>query len=245
MHPSPPSCIDAVAAIRFGRGRCSPEKPLLMSRPILSRRRGLAWLAALPILACTPPGWAAAAPGGADPAAVTAPIRALNAELLRIMQAGKTVPFARRYAMLAPTVAAAFDLPLILRVSVGPGWAKLPADQQTALLVAFRRYTVASYVDNFDSFDGEHFDLTPQPRPVPGGAQVVLTQIVSRSGTSHQIDYVMRQVDGAWKAVDVLADGSISRVAVQRSDFRHLLDQGGAPALMASLRRKVRDLSRG
>ncbi len=216
-----------------------------MSLPILSRRRSFAWLAALPILARAPAGWAATVPGDPDPAAVTAPIRALNTELLRVMQAGKAVPFARRYAMLAPTVEAAFDLALILRVSVGPEWAKLPEDQKTALLGAFRRYTVASYVDNFDSFDGAHFDLTPQPRPVPGGAQVVLTRIVSRTGTAHQIDYVMRQAGGVWKAVDVLADGSISRVAVQRSDFRRLLNQGGAPALMASLQRKVQDLARG
>ena len=34
----------------------------------------------------------------------------------------------------------------------------------------------------------------------------------------------MRQVNAdAWKAVDVLLDGTISRVAVQRSDFRSLL----------------------
>jgi len=43
----------------------------------------------------------------------------------------------------------------------------------------------------------------------------------------------------------VLMDGSISRVAVQRSDFRGLLGQGGAADLIASLQRKVSDLSGG
>ena len=46
-------------------------------------------------------------------------------------------------------------------------------------------------------------------------------------------------------AVDVLADGSISRVAVQRSDFRRLLSSGGATALIESLNRKISDLSGG
>ena len=55
----------------------------------------------------------------------------------------------------------------------------------------------------------------------------------------------MKRMPGEWKAVDVLADGSISRVAVQRSDFRSLLASGGAPALLGSLQRKVSDLSGG
>ncbi len=41
----------------------------------------------------------------------------------------------------------------------------------------------------------------------------------------------------------MLLDGSISRVAVQRSDFRTLLTGGDADALIASLRTKIADLS--
>ena len=37
--------------------------------------------------------------------------------------------------------------------------------------------------------------------------------------------------------------GSISRVAVQRSDFRHILSNGGGNALLMSLQRKTADLS--
>jgi phospholipid transport system substrate-binding protein len=56
---------------------------------------------------------------------------------------------------------------------------------------------------------------------------------------------VMRNDGGAWKAVDVLADGSISRAAVQRSDFRRLVARGGAQALIDSLDKKTADLSGG
>ena len=55
----------------------------------------------------------------------------------------------------------------------------------------------------------------------------------------------MRQEAGGWRAVDVLADGSISRVAVQRSDFRRLVSRGGAQALIESLNHKTNDLSGG
>ena len=41
----------------------------------------------------------------------------------------------------------------------------------------------------------------------------------------------------------MLTDGTISQVAVQRSDFGGLLASGGAPALRAGLERKVANLS--
>jgi phospholipid transport system substrate-binding protein len=55
----------------------------------------------------------------------------------------------------------------------------------------------------------------------------------------------MRQMSGSWQVEDVLADGTISRVAVQRSDFRRLLSQGGSAALVVSLQSKVAQLSGG
>jgi phospholipid transport system substrate-binding protein len=55
----------------------------------------------------------------------------------------------------------------------------------------------------------------------------------------------MRDDRGTWRAVDVLLEGSIGRVAVQRPDFRRILANGDADALVARLRRKIADLSDG
>jgi phospholipid transport system substrate-binding protein len=73
----------------------------------------------------------------------------------------------------------------------------------------------------------------------------VHTRFVPPSGDARVIDYVMRQADGRWKAGDVLLDGTISRVAVLRSEFRHILAEGGLEALLTNLRKKVADLSSG
>jgi phospholipid transport system substrate-binding protein len=180
----------------------------------------------------------------ADPAAVT-PIRQLCDTLLAIMRAGHATPFPQRYATLAPVGERALDLPAILQLSVGPTWSGLPPDQQTTLLTAFRRYTIANYVNSFDNFTGQRFDIEPDTKALPNGEQLVQTRIIPASGESHELDYVMRREGSAWKAVDVLADGSISRVAVQRSDFRRLVARGGAQALIESLNQKTNDLSGG
>ena len=180
----------------------------------------------------------------AEPAAV-APIRDLCDSLLGIMRAGRNTPFPQRFATLTPAVERAFDLPAILQLSVGPSWSSLAPDQQTTLLAAFRRYTIANYVNSFDNYSGQRFDVLPDTKALPNGEQVEQTKIVSSSGETHELDYVMRQEGGNWKAVDVLADGSISRVAVQRSDFRRLVSRGGAQALIESLNQKTNDLSGG
>jgi len=180
-----------------------------------------------------------------DASAVVAPIQQLCNGLLAIMHAGRGVPFMQRFNQLAPTVQNAFDLDAILQMSVGPGWPTLPPDQKAMLQEAFRRYTIASYVSNFDEYSGQRFEIAPETRGVGNGEQVVDTRLIPDRGEVHVLDYVMRGQPQGWRAVDVLLDGTISRVAVQRSDFRDLLANGGAEALLKSLQRKTADLSGG
>ena len=180
----------------------------------------------------------------ADKTGPAAPIARLDNALLGIMRLGRATPFTKRYDALAPVIGEVFDLPEILRVSVGLRWAAIPPAQQAALLDVFGRYTVASYVANFDGYSGERFEILPQTRAV-GSDQVVATRVVPATGDATRLDYQMRQTASGWRVVDVLLDGSISRVAVQRSDFRSLLGSGDAGRLIASLRRKIASLEAG
>jgi len=199
----------------------------------VSRRGLLAFALALPVMARAQP--------AAEPAA---PIEALYAGLNKLMHEGKSVPFAVRFHELVPVIDGTFDLRDILVRSVGTHWAGLADPMREKLFAAFRTFTVVTYVANFDHYDSEQFRILPEQRSV-GVEKVVATRITQQSGSVVKIDYVMRQEAGGWRVVDVLLDGSISRVAVQRSDFRALLNRGGAPALMASLQQKIADLSGG
>jgi phospholipid transport system substrate-binding protein len=175
---------------------------------------------------------------------ITAPVEQLHAGLISIMKAGKTVSFRQRYETIAPVIDRTFDLEAILRQVIGPRWASLPANQQAALADAFRRYTIASYVANFDTYSGQRFDTAPVVRAV-GNNRVVETRIASPGGREHALDYVMRQGGGGWKVVDVLVEGSISRVAQQHSEMRSLLADGGGTELLVGLRQKTAELSGG
>jgi phospholipid transport system substrate-binding protein len=130
-----------------------------------------------------------------DPA-VTAPIQGLYDALLVAMKAGSKTPFAQRFDILAPAVDRALDIETILKVSVGAAWNELPAEQRDALVAAFRRYTINSYVSSFDNFTGQRFAVAPDLRSVGPDQEIVQTQIIPPSGGSHQLDYVMRQSGG-------------------------------------------------
>ena len=175
---------------------------------------------------------------------MTAPIEQLHTGLIEIMKAGKVASFRQRYDKLAPVIGRTFDLEVIVRQVVGPRWSALTPDEQTALGDAFRRYTIASYVSNFADYSGERFEVLPGVAAA-GNDRVVNTQIVTASGRPHLLAYVMRQTGGGWRIVDVLAEGSISRVAAQRSEIRSLLSDSGGPGLLISLRGKTAELSRG
>jgi phospholipid transport system substrate-binding protein len=174
----------------------------------------------------------------------TAPISALNGSLITIMKAGDQTPFVQRYRTLAPVVDEVFDLSRILRISVGSYWSSLPAPQQQKLLEVFRSFIIATYVANFHSYNGDTSSISAQTRAV-GSEQVVSSTLVRPSGDNLRIDYVMGQTSTGWKIQDILLDGTISRVAVQRSDFASLLSDGNASQLIASLEQKVSTLSSG
>jgi phospholipid transport system substrate-binding protein len=206
-----------------------------MTRP--TRRAFLPLLAAA--VSC---GFQATARDGDD--RIEQPVELLYKSLETVMRSGRATPFQQRFDAVAPAIERAFDLDTILKVSVGLRWDGIDPQTRGKLSAAFRRFTIATYVANFDKYDGEAFKVLPETRD-SGTDRIVRTEIVAAAGDPVRIDYVMRDTGGSWRAVDVLLDGSISRVAVQRSDFRKILSGGDAHALIVSLHRKVADLSGG
>jgi len=211
----------------------------MTSAPSAIARRGL--LGAAVIAALLP---VAAAPANAQAdGSPAAPIQRLNNALLVAMKAGSHTPFEQRYQALAPVIEQVFNLEAVLAASVGLAWGTMTPEQKAQLSAAFRRYTVSSYVSNFDSYDGQSFETQPAARTLANGDAVVPTQFVRPGKSPIRLDYVMRRGPAGWQVVDVLTDGSISRVAVQRSDFRSLLKTGGVQALAAGLERKTANVS--
>lgn len=175
---------------------------------------------------------AAAFAQSSDPAA--APIQSLDDALIGIMKSGKAAGVKGRAAAIAPAIDRAYDLPLMTRLAVGAPWTSIAPADQTALVAAFRRMTIAQYASNFSNYSGQSFTIDPNVS-ARGGDRLVRTTLNNPKGSPVAISYRLRQSGGAWKIIDVFYRNSISQLATRRSDFAGVLQSGGAKALIAHL----------
>jgi len=170
-------------------------------------------------------------------------VRGFYDTLLTTMRNGPTLGQSGRYARLAPVVDRVFDVPSMTRLAVGPTWATLPPAQQQQLIDAFRHYVAATYADRFDSYSGQQLQVTGE-RPYNADV-VVQTKIVKSDGDTTTLDYLMHQNQGSWQISDVFLDGTISQLAIQRSEFHSILRREGVDGLVMALNRKVDLLGKG
>jgi phospholipid transport system substrate-binding protein len=176
----------------------------------------------------------AAAPAHAAASApASAQVRSLSDALLAAMKAGPSVPAAARYRKLEPVIDRVFALPFMTRLSVGPAWTSFPPQQQSALIAAFSRYTIANYAHNFRDFSGQRFEVNDGVI-TRGKDEVVRSSLTSPGGSPTSLLYRMRDVDGSWKIVDVYYNG-ISQLTLHRVQFAAAIASGGAPALISYL----------
>ncbi|GAA4781023.1 hypothetical protein GCM10023219_31480 [Stakelama sediminis] len=161
-------------------------------------------------------------------------VEQLDSGLLSAMKSGKELGFKGRVVRIGPVIEKTFDLPLMTRLAVGPGWNSIAPADQKALTDAFSRMTIAQYAGNFDSWSGEKFTVSPNVE-TRGSDALVRTTLGKPGGSPVALGYRLRQEGGAWKIIDVYYKNSISQIATRRSDFAGVLQKGGAKALVRHL----------
>jgi phospholipid transport system substrate-binding protein len=171
-------------------------------------------------------------------------IRVFCDQLLGVMRDASQLGFAGRVEKLTPAVAAAYDMPAMTKAMLGVAASKMSPDDEKRVADAFARFSVASYADQFDGWDGEKFEVSPE-RPSTNDMVLVPTRIVQKNGSSTEIDYLMHKAtDGRWRIVDVLLEATVSQVAVRRSEFVSIFRGGGASSLVEVLDRKTAALGK-
>ena len=166
-----------------------------------------------------------------DPAAR---VKSFYAALLETMKDAKRLGVEGRYKKLSPAVNAAFDLPAMTRIAVGPSWTGFTPEQQAAVTAAFTRMSIATYASRFDGYEGERFEVEPKIAE-RGADRVVNTRLVT-GREAVTLNYLMRASGEDWKIVDVYLSGTISELAARRSEFTAILKSGGAEALASTLK---------
>lgn len=165
-------------------------------------------------------------------------VRSLCGGLLEVMKQGQQLGFQGRVEKLKPVVTSAYDMPAATKATLGVAYGKLSSDEAKQLTDAFARFSVSSYADQFDDWDGESFDVG-DARPTNDGQVIVSSRIIPKSGQPTEIDYLMHQDGGQWKIIDVLLDGTISQTAVRRSEFVSIFRRQGYSGLIEVINQKI------
>jgi phospholipid transport system substrate-binding protein len=171
-------------------------------------------------------------------------VEELNASLLGVLQQAEPLGYQGRYDKLQAILGETFDLPYMGEKVIGRYWKSLsPADQQKWLEV-FRRYTVANYAGRFRKFTGQRFE-TLGTEPGASDTTIVRARIIDPQGENVDLTYRLHEVDGHWRVIDVFYRGTVSELALRRSEYSAILQRAGLDALIAALEGKIADLRAG
>lgn len=171
-------------------------------------------------------------------ASASATVERLNSTLLAVMQDAKTLGYQGRYEKLAPVLKESFDFPLMARIAVGKHWDSLDAEQQAQLVESFSRLSVATFAARFDGYSGESFQVegeTDQRR----NTVLVSNQLIKADGEAVPINYLVRQIDGEWRIIDVFLDAKYSELALKRSEYTSVVSREGFEGLLGVMEEKI------
>ena len=172
--------------------------------------------------------------------AIQAPVQALHETLLTIMAEADTKDFHARYDMMEPVIVEHFNSPLIAKVILSRSWKSLDKKSQTDFIILFNQLTVSTYVDRFDAYAGERFDVMAVEK-MKENRYMVKTQYIRTNDDPVSFNYIVQNEGNQWKIISVIANG-INDLSLKRADYSAVIKNQGFPALINNLEQKIRDL---
>ena len=196
----------------------------------------------------------------------TATIDTLHETLIEIMKEAEQLGFQGRSARVTSTVEVTFDLDFMAAKSLGAQLKKLETTDRKRWVDTFKRFVVSNLARQFDSYSGQRFE-TVGVLPAPRDTVIVQTVLVRKSDEDVKLHYRLREVpdasapgavngsnpapdqnaaagspDGSsvvWKIIDIYSNGTVSELALRRSEFSSLLKREGFEVLVETVNNKA------
>lgn len=171
-------------------------------------------------------------------------IRRLNASFEEVLREAEKLGYEGRLQRLSPVIERTFDLEFMARTAVGRHWSELSDADKRRWVEAFSRLTKANYAGRLNHYSGQKFEFLGD-EPSANDTVIVRTRVVDPGKESVEINYRLRKTDSAWKVIDIYLKGTVSELALRRSEYSTLLKREGFEALIASIDRKIAELQSG
>jgi phospholipid transport system substrate-binding protein len=152
------------------------------------------------------------------------------------------IPKAQRRQMVKNIVDPHFDYREMAKLSLGPTWYRISADQRDEFVHLFANLLEASYSDKIVKYAQRvKIDYT---RVIPMGENhVEVRTVVVKPNDRIPLNYRLLNEDGTWKVYDVVIEG-VSLVANYRSQFRRIIHRSSYADLVRRLQTKVSEMKR-
>jgi phospholipid transport system substrate-binding protein len=223
-----------------------------MTRPPIerSRRAAVAGIgAALALLAASTllgRGTHAAEPPVATDTPV-ATIESLHRGLVALASDPRSAGLAERYRALEPLIEQTHDLPYIAEFALRRQWPALSESDRARFIAAFERLSVTTYASRFGNVTAATFktiDGTADGAEAPEQGRVTVRTAITRPGERDiPLEYLLQQKDGAWRIVNIVADG-VSDLALKRAEYQGVLASGSIGDLIEHLDEQTAQLER-
>ncbi len=173
----------------------------------------------------------------ADTAAAEQTVKKLQAGLLASMQAGSNWNYSKRFRELESAAQSTYQFSTISQVVLGSQWQTLQNPQQQKFVDTFSALAVAQMADNFDTYSGQSF-VVIESKAISRGQVLVKTVLRGKSGKEIPMDYVLANIGGKWRIINVVVEG-VSDLAVKRAEYQRTIKSDGFDGLLSQIKKKI------
>ena len=175
----------------------------------------------------------------ADVESARQPIEALYAVLVECLKDADALGLEGRRAKISPAVEVSYDLAFMAEKILGRHWRTLSEADRARWTKTFGSLTVATYAERMTGFTGQVFEVL-KVEPSQRGTAVVYSQVVTPNEAPIAINYRVRSAADGWRIIDVYLNGTVSELALRRSEYAAVLQRDGFEKLVASIDEKIK-----
>lgn len=169
------------------------------------------------------------------------PVTELHNALLNNMQTGQDEAYKERYGKLESVILERFDTALIAKVILGRQWKSLDVRSRKDFIALFNRLMITTYVNRFNRYDGETFEIT-SIEPMKKNRYLVKSRVTRIQDEPVSLDYIVHETGGNWKIISVIANG-VNDLSLKRAEYTVVIKENGYTGLTANIESKIRELT--
>jgi len=148
-----------------------------------------------------------------------------------------------RSTALGNLLSETFDINTMGAIAVGlETYRAWSPEQRQRFLEAFARFMVASHANRLEGTADKSFEIEGS-EDAQSNRKIVHARYVRAGHDPVSVDYLVQMTKNGWRILDVYLDGTVSLLALHRSEFTSVLRNEGFDGFIAAMNAKADELS--